>query len=202
MRGCSAGRADRTSSRCFSGARAQAPSPRYSISSASSTLIAWTRLHLSRRHSTIATPASSSVRHRTTVGSSHPPSTPSSPTTSPHPTRRCTAHTQRQVPSMLTTDRSTQLDELLGISIAEFDIPDHIYERAVERYEHAARWLADCWPDGQGEIYTQGSIRLGTMIAPVNPQDEYDIDLVCRRDIVKETTTQKQLKRGVGGALA
>lgn len=103
---------------------------------------------------------------------------------------------------MLTTDRSTQLDELLGISIAEFDIPDHIYERAVERYEHAASWLADCWPDGQGEIYTQGSIRLGTMIAPVNPQDEYDIDLVCRRDIVKETTTQRQLKRGVGGALA
>jgi hypothetical protein len=103
---------------------------------------------------------------------------------------------------MLTTDRSTQLDELLGISIAEFDIPDHIYKRAVERYEHAASWLADCWPDGQGEIYTQGSIRLGTMIAPVNSQDEYDIDLVCRRDIVKETTTQRQLKRGVGGALA
>jgi hypothetical protein len=103
---------------------------------------------------------------------------------------------------MLMTDRGAQLDELLGLSIAEFDIPDDVYARAVARYEHAAAALAEHWPEGAGEIYPQGSIRLGTVTAPVNHAGEYDFDLVCRRELVPQSTTKQELKLDVGTGLA
>lgn len=104
---------------------------------------------------------------------------------------------------MLTTDPDQQLDELLGASIASFDIPDEVYERAVERYRDIGAWLADYWAESpsDGEVYPQGSFRLGTVVQPIHQDGEYDIDLVCRRDIAKESTTQAALKQDVGGGL-
>jgi hypothetical protein len=105
---------------------------------------------------------------------------------------------------MLTTDRGHQFDELLGRSIAEFDISDGVYARAIARYDHLAHWLAGYWPDSHagGEVYTQGSIRLGTVTRPVNPRNEYDVDLVCRRDLLETSTTKQGLKADVGLGLA
>lgn len=105
---------------------------------------------------------------------------------------------------MLTTDRNQQLDDLLGTSIAEFDIPDAVYARAISRYEHLAHWLAGYWPDSYagGGVYTQGSIRLGTVTRPVSHRDEYDVDLVCRRDLLETSTTKEGLKADVGLGLA
>jgi len=105
---------------------------------------------------------------------------------------------------MLTTDRNEQLDQLLGTSIAEFDIPDDVYQRAVGRYEHVGAWLSDYWAasPSDGLVYPQGSFRLGTVVQPINPRDEYDVDLVCRRDIAKESTTQGALKLDVGKGLS
>jgi hypothetical protein len=104
---------------------------------------------------------------------------------------------------MLTADRNKQLDQLLGTSIADFDIPDAIYQRAVDRYEDVGAWLSDYWVASptDGMVYPQGSVRLGTMVQPVNSHDEYDVDLVCRRDIAKESTTQAALKLDVGTGL-
>ncbi len=102
---------------------------------------------------------------------------------------------------MYMSDRTEQLNELLGLSIAAFDIPDDVYARAVSRYEDAAHSLADFWPDGAGQIYPQGSIRLGTVTAPINPADEYDLDWVCRRDLSKASTSQADLKEDVGYGL-
>jgi hypothetical protein len=104
---------------------------------------------------------------------------------------------------MLTTDPIRQLDDILGTSITEFDIPDDIFARAVDRYQHLAHDLSEYWPDSHpgGEVYPQGSARLGTMTRPINPRDEYDIDLVCRRDLRKESTTQQELKSDVGVGL-
>ena len=100
---------------------------------------------------------------------------------------------------MLTTDRNQQLDDLLWTSIAEFDIPDPVYARAIARYEHLAHWLAGFWPDSHagGEVYPQGSIRLGTVTCPVNPRDEIDVDLVCRRDLLETSITKQELKDDV-----
>lgn len=104
---------------------------------------------------------------------------------------------------MLTTDRDAQLDQLLGTSIAEFDIPEDVYLRAVVRYEDVGAWLADYWVESpaDGLVYPQGSFSLGTVVQPVDPRGEYDIDLVCRRDLAKETTTQGGLKLDVGTGL-
>jgi hypothetical protein len=104
---------------------------------------------------------------------------------------------------MLVSDPNQQLDDLLGTSIAEFDMPDAVYARAVARYEHLARWLAGYWPESHagGEVYPQGSIRLGTVTRPINPRDEYDIDLVCRRDLLVTATTKEGLKADVGRGL-
>jgi hypothetical protein len=105
---------------------------------------------------------------------------------------------------MLTSDPNLLLDELLETSIAEFDVPRDVYERAVARYQALGDWLADHWGDdpADGLVYPQGSIRLGTMVAPITEGAEHDVDLVCRRDIAKESTTQKELKADVGGGVA
>ncbi len=104
---------------------------------------------------------------------------------------------------MLMLDRNEQLDEILGTSIAGFDIPQAVYLRAVGRYEAVGAWLSDYWsrsPVG-GLVYPQGSFRLGTVVQPIDERGEYDIDLVCRRDIAKESTTQAALKLDVGTGL-
>lgn len=105
---------------------------------------------------------------------------------------------------MLTTDRDQALDQVLGIAIADFDIPNEVYSRAVDRYEDVGAWLSDVWAESpiNGLVYPQGSFRLGTVVQPINPRDEYDIDLVCRRDLTKDSTTQAELKQDVGGGLA
>jgi hypothetical protein len=105
---------------------------------------------------------------------------------------------------MLTSDPTLLLDELLATSIADFDVPFDVYERAVARYQALGNWLARHWghDPADGVVYPQGSIRLGTMVAPVTDGAEYDVDLVCRRDILKESTTQKELKADVGGGVA
>jgi hypothetical protein len=104
---------------------------------------------------------------------------------------------------MLTVNRGGQLDAILDASIADFDIPLSIYERAVARYHDVGGWLSEYWGDGEagGDVYAQGSFRLGTVVQPIDPRADYDIDLVCQREIAKEATTQAALKRGVGAAL-
>jgi hypothetical protein len=100
---------------------------------------------------------------------------------------------------MFMDNRGSTLDELLGLSIAAFDIPEAVYRRAVARYTDLADWMAE--NDGgyaSGVIYTQGSIRLGTMVTPIDPQRDYDIDLVYRRDLQKGSITQAELKAEAG----
>jgi hypothetical protein len=105
---------------------------------------------------------------------------------------------------MLTSDPNRLLDELIGASIADFDIPLEVYERAVARYDELGDWLSGHWSDhaAGGIVYPQGSIRLGTMVRPIAEGADYDVDLVCRRDIAKVSTTQNALKADVGGGVA
>lgn len=89
--------------------------------------------------------------------------------------------------------------------IAEYlDIPDHLYEEAVLLYEDIGNHLdADDSPlhPNKPEIYPQGSFRLGTVVRPLFHEDEYDIDLVCKLEIKKGSTTQADLKKRVGDRL-
>ena len=95
-----------------------------------------------------------------------------------------------------------QLSALLEGTIAQLDIPPHLYQQAVDKYQRVARYLGagDESDDNQLLIYPQGSFRLGTVIRPTADAD-YDIDLVFRVSATKEQTTQAGLKQFAGQRL-
>jgi hypothetical protein len=99
-----------------------------------------------------------------------------------------------------TESRAAQLDELLGTSIAAIDIPPAIRARVVARYEEVAAFLAAHCP-GAGDIHTQGSFRLGTVVAPVAAGGEYDMDLVYLRHVHRDSISKLALNREAGPSL-
>lgn len=105
---------------------------------------------------------------------------------------------------MLSHSPSEQLSELIELSIADFDIPFEVRQLAEQRYRAVGEWLDAYWGSNVagGEIYPQGSFALGTVVRPIASDADYDIDLVCRRDLRRVSTTQKALKGEVGSALA
>lgn len=88
-------------------------------------------------------------------------------------------------------------------NVAEIvDLPLGLYQAADEQYRLVGQFLADR-SDGEGwDVYPQGSIRLGTVVRPFVDEGGFDLDMVCRRDILKSSTTQETLKDEVGDALA
>lgn len=102
---------------------------------------------------------------------------------------------------MFMSNRFPSYDDLLGFAIRGLNIPDDVYLRAVARYRDVARFVASYLASYTGEIYTQGSVRLGTMVAPVDPTREYDIDLVCQLGVLRDLLTKRELKALVGRAL-
>ena len=101
------------------------------------------------------------------------------------------------------TDRDDQLNQLLRTSVEWLDISDQDYRRVVSSYTAVGGSLAEYW-DGSpagGEVYPQGSVRLGTITRNIHRNDEIDINLVARRDLDKESVTQAALKEDVGAGL-
>lgn len=100
--------------------------------------------------------------------------------------------------------RTVQIGTILGNIADELDISQELYDEMVEKYEHLGEWIKD---DNEGrfrtdsEIYTQGSVRLGTMIKPVKDGCEYDVDLVYRRELARSGVTQEQLVQSAGDQL-
>ena len=101
---------------------------------------------------------------------------------------------------MTILQRERQLDHLLDVAIAAFDIPDSMYELAVSRYRDIGRWLSGCAEQRgtTGDVYPQGSFRLGTVVRPIGPKVQYDIDMVYRRDVSKNSLSQAKLKQDAG----
>ena len=87
--------------------------------------------------------------------------------------------------------------------IAEsIDISDSQKKIAIECYEEIGKWLDSDDSDLKDlnpVIYPQGSFRLGTVIRPIGDKEEFDIDLVCKLDLSKDTDiSMKILKEIVG----
>jgi len=102
------------------------------------------------------------------------------------------------------TSKYNQLAEVLGFVAEALDVPEELFQKAKRRYDDLAEWIkADHLAHfrSDAEIYPQGSIRLGTSIRPVRSEDDYDVDLVYRREIRKTNITQDQLKTDVGEQL-
>ncbi len=108
---------------------------------------------------------------------------------------------------MAPTALPTSIDQLSDIFShlgAALDIPPELYALAVERYTEVGRHLAR--PQSRiaqyaPAIFPQGSLRLGTIIAPVVTDCEYDVDLVCLTNLTKTSVTQRELKDMVGAEL-
>jgi hypothetical protein len=92
------------------------------------------------------------------------------------------------------------LSMLLRGAVETLDIPPHLQQEAVERYEEVSEWLAE-YGDVGGHIYPQGSFRLGTVVRPNTGTGEFDIDLVFTLFLRKSSTSQAALKSRVGDLL-
>lgn len=104
---------------------------------------------------------------------------------------------------MLLNERE-KLASVLKTSADVLDIPEHVYEDATLKYEDVGDHLSADDSDLKSlnpQIYVQGSFRLGTVIHPHDKDGEYDIDLVCRLEIKKESISQVDLKDRVGSRL-
>ncbi|MEP5935359.1 MAG: nucleotidyltransferase, partial [Winogradskyella arenosi] len=78
------------------------------------------------------------------------------------------------------------------------------HNNAVKSYQAVGSWLSkedSLLAKYNPQILTQGSFLLGTVIKPVNENDDLDIDLVCELTGKNESWTQKDLKKIVGDRL-
>ena len=82
------------------------------------------------------------------------------------------------------------------------EIPISYYEKAVQRYESLQAWFkrkASAIARYDPIVFPQGSFRLGLVIRPLTPEEEYDLDIVCQLLLLsKGDLTQRQLKELVG----
>lgn len=84
------------------------------------------------------------------------------------------------------------------------DLPTSRYEAADRSYRSVSSWLerdASEFADSSVQVYTQGSFRLGTAIAPIQVDADYDLDIVCEFDWSKRLRTQAELHAALGREL-
>lgn len=101
-------------------------------------------------------------------------------------------------------DQEQALNQQLTILAEQLDLREEAYLLAVERYTEIGEWLDECDRDENrrlSEIYPQGSFRIGTMIAPLQEGEDFDVDLVYQRDLKKTSVSQEELKQSVGRLL-
>ncbi len=92
-----------------------------------------------------------------------------------------------------------QLNDMFLRIAEELDISDTLFERAETSYQALGEYInnnCDC----SVNVYTQGSFRLGTVIRPLNDEDEYDLDLAAEVTN-KSIITPKNLKNMIGDIL-
>lgn len=79
------------------------------------------------------------------------------------------------------SSKEYQFDELLQLICGELQITKTQHKQAETSYMAIAKWLSDDkvqFPDCDINIYSQGSLRIGTTVRPIIKQ-EFDLDLVC-----------------------
>jgi hypothetical protein len=101
-------------------------------------------------------------------------------------------------------EHKNELNSILENLGKELDITKAQHDAAVKSYTSVAEQLtkenSELLPY-KPEILPQGSFMLGTMIKPVNEEDELDIDLVCQLTSKSAGWTQYDLKQKVGNQL-
>jgi hypothetical protein len=94
---------------------------------------------------------------------------------------------------------NSQLNDFFLRFAEELDISDTLFDRAVTSYTALGEYINNhC--DYPVSVYTQGSFRLGTVIRPLNDEDEYDLDLVSEVSGTPSISA-KNLKMLIGSIL-
>jgi hypothetical protein len=96
------------------------------------------------------------------------------------------------------SDSREHISRILGCTVEQLDISVEDFQAAEQRYNDVGKHLAD---DAEADVYVQGSFMLGTVVRPYGREDEFDLDLVCKLDIAKQSITQAALKERVGDHL-
>lgn len=93
-------------------------------------------------------------------------------------------------------------NRLLEAISETIDISPSYYDKAAARHISLGEWLrrpASRLAPFDPDIRPQGSFRFGTVVRPLNPKAEYDLDNVCLLKLLgKERCTQEELKRLYG----
>lgn len=103
----------------------------------------------------------------------------------------------------LTEEQKEQFSKILENLSEELDISESRYNELVSSYKAVGSFLGEneTLASLKPEIHPQGSFLLGTMIKPVNDNDDLDIDLVCEFKSKYTNWTAKDLKETVGKTL-
>jgi len=103
----------------------------------------------------------------------------------------------------LNQQQREEFEKILRALGESLDISETQYNALVKSYEAVGTFLQN---DTELSVYDplvtpQGSLRLGTIIAPINEDDDIDVDLVFRLKGKNPTWTAKTLKDKVGARL-
>lgn len=101
---------------------------------------------------------------------------------------------------ILSKEQKEEFKDILETLGESLDITQTQYDNLTKSYQAVGGFLQN---DPEFESYKpivtpQGSLRLGTIIQPINPNDDLDVDLVYRLTEKDPECTQKDLKDKVG----
>ncbi len=102
----------------------------------------------------------------------------------------------------MTTTEFTVANNVYDELALKLDIPAEKYIQAEERYTALAKHIQDNLTYGI-DLYPQGSFMLGTVVRPYvkGKEADYDVDLVCEIQILKEMSTPQKIKHHIGDTL-
>jgi len=109
--------------------------------------------------------------------------------------------------------QESQLNDILKNVAEKLDISPFDYQRATTSYGVVGKWLEDGYGKGfypasyqKPNVYSQGSMRLGTVVRPFRggKETEFDVDLVCElqeKNLIQNSSNAAQIKAQVGDCL-
>lgn len=103
----------------------------------------------------------------------------------------------------ISQEKKESFNRILEELASELGITKTQYENLATSYKAVGTWLNDdeSLKGCDVNVYPQGSFRLGTIIQPINEDDDLDIDLVCRLTSKPPYWTQEDLKESIGNRL-
>lgn len=104
---------------------------------------------------------------------------------------------------ILSKEQKEEFKDILETLGESLDITQTQYDNLTKSYKAVGEFLQNAPEFEQYKpiVTPQGSLRLGTIIQPINPNDDLDVDLVYRLTEKNPEWTQKDLKDKVGARL-